>query len=120
MTQNAQDIDFELLFRAQKNETLLLIDGGMCHYHCRKDGQCTIRVLISTKSGAGSSMLKTVIERAEQKGMSFLLAVCPADLASNKWYKNKGFVLDHTKNSKTGRLLNVWTLSLSKKGFNLN
>lgn len=120
MTQDERDIDFELLFQAKKNESLLLIDGGICHYHFRRDGQCTIRVLISTKPGSGSKLFATVLRRAKEKNMSSIVAACPADLESNNWYRKKGFNLFSTKTSKTGRALNVWLFPLATNiGFNL-
>ena len=34
---------FERLMEARDCKELILIDGGMCHYHIRRDGQLTIK-----------------------------------------------------------------------------
>lgn len=72
---------------AREHEELLLIDGGMCHYHIRKDGQLTIREIISTKRGSGKKMLSEL----KKNGASIILAKCPVNLESNEWYKKKWF-----------------------------
>ena len=37
---------FETLNESNERGELLLVDGGMCHYHLRRDGQLTIREII--------------------------------------------------------------------------
>ena len=58
----ARDITmcFEQLHESSNRNELILIDGGMCHWHLRRDGQLTIREIISTRPGAGSTMLDTL------------------------------------------------------------
>jgi hypothetical protein len=80
---------FESLNDALRNEELILIDGGFCHYHLRRDGQLTIREIISTKSGSGKKMLDIL----KTKGGQFIFAKCPVDLDSNGWYFHMGFNL---------------------------
>lgn len=94
---------FEALYEAVQRNELLLMDGGMCHYHRRRDGTITIREIISTRAGAGSEMLA----RLHALGLP-LIAKCPADLAANDWYARRGFVLVCTETTKTGRAINVW------------
>ena len=48
---------FETLHESAKRGELILVDGGFCHWHLRRDGQLTIREIISTRRGAGSEML---------------------------------------------------------------
>lgn len=93
---------------AQRNE-LLLVDGGMCHWHLRRDGQLTIREIISQKQGAGSAMLETL---KRTPNAICIVAKCPIDLASNEWYSRRGFTLSHTEQAKSGRIINVWRLEL--------
>jgi hypothetical protein len=100
---------FETLYESAQRGELLLIDGGMCHWHLRRDGQLTIREIIATRRGAGSEML-TVLRRVP--GARCLFAKCPVDLPSNFWYAWRGFVLVRVETTKTGRLLNCWELTL--------
>lgn len=100
---------FENLYESSKRGELTLIDGGMCHWHLRRDGQLTIREIIATRSGAGSEMLDQLRKVA---GVERIVAKCPQDLASNNWYAAKGFVLDRTEQAKSGRGINVWKLAL--------
>ena len=37
---------YQALSEAADKGELLLINGGMCRFHIRKDGQCTIREII--------------------------------------------------------------------------
>lgn len=100
---------FEQLYDAQKKQELILLDGGMCRFHLRKDGQLTIHEIISTRPGCGSEML----ERLKQvPGVVSILAKCPADLSSNQWYTRRGFILETTEQTKSGRTLNLWRLTL--------
>jgi hypothetical protein len=101
---------FEALYEAAQAGELLLIEGGICHWHHRRDGQVTIREIISTRPGAGSAML-TYLNAIE--GATSLLARCPASLESNAWYERRGFVLEATETTKSGRTINVWRLILN-------
>jgi hypothetical protein len=87
------------------------MDGGMCHWHLRRDGQLTIREIITTRKGAGvgAAMLDTL---KRTPGATSILAKCPADLRSNAWYAAQGFALESTEAAKSGRVINVWKLAL--------
>ena len=100
---------FETLNEARQRGELLLIDGGFCHYHMRRDCQLTILEIISTRPGAGSQMLEIL---KQVPGAVCLFAKCPANLPSNDWYERKGFSLVGTETTKTGRKLNLWKLQL--------
>ena len=100
---------FEALYDAMQHGELILVDGGLCHWHLRRDGQVTIREIISTRNGAGTEMLSRL---KQTHGAKSLLARCPADLESNHWYARRGFTLEATEQTKTGRLINVWRMSL--------
>lgn len=100
---------FEQLHDSQQRGELLLIDGGMCHWHLRRDGQLTIREILSIKAGAGSAMLDAL---KQVDGAHRIVAKCPADLAANQWYARRGFTRTATEQSKTGRGINVWTYYL--------
>jgi hypothetical protein len=100
---------FEQLHESSKRGELLLVDGGMCHYHLRRDGQLTIREIISLAPGAGGAMLDKL---KQTPGAQFILAKCPVDLDSNTWYQRRGFVLSRVEQAKSGRKINVWHLEL--------
>lgn len=100
---------FETLYESAQRGELMLIDGGLCHWHLRRDGQLTIREIISTRPGAGSEML----ERLKGiDGAVCVLAKCPADLPSNKWYAKKGFVEAGVEYTKSNRRVISWKLLL--------
>lgn len=99
---------FETLHDSAKRGELLLIDGGFCHWHLRRDGQLTIREIISTRPGAGGEMLEIL----KRKPAAFIMAKCPHDLPSNAWYKNRGFELAGTETTPSGRMLNLWKFQL--------
>ena len=97
---------FDVLYESAQRGELLLIDGGFCHWHLRRDGQLTIREIISTRPGAGVEMLETL----KTKGALSIFAKCPAHLPSNAWYKNRGFVCEGKEITKGGVALNLWRL----------
>lgn len=101
---------FENLYESARRNELLLIDGGMCHWHLRRDGQLTIREIIATRPGAGTEMLDFL---TGVSGASCIVAKCPADLESNRWYEHKGFYLVRVETSRSGREINVWKSSLA-------
>jgi hypothetical protein len=100
---------FETLHESAQRGELLLIDGGFCHWHLRRDGQLTIREIIATRKGAGGEMLKML---QAIPGAVCILVRCPADLAANKWYARRGFEHIATQQSKKGRRILVWRLTL--------
>lgn len=98
---------FQTLYESAQRGELLLVDGGLCHWHLRRDGQLTIREIISTRRGAGYEMLTRL--RSTPGAMS-LFAKCPADLPANAWYERRGFVCEGTETTRTGRELRLWRL----------
>ncbi len=100
---------FETLYESAQRGELLLVDGGMCHWHLRRDGQLTIREIISTKLGAGSTMLAML---RQTPGALSLFAKCPADLPANDWYARRNFVDEGVEITPSGRTLRLWRLHL--------
>lgn len=100
---------FETLYESSQRGELLLISGGFCHWHLRRDGQLTIREIISIRKGAGSEMLAIL---KQIPGALSLYAKCPADLPANEWYHRRGFVLEGQETTRNGRELNLWRLPL--------
>lgn len=100
---------FEQLYGSALRNELLLINGGMTRFHLRKDGVLVIYEIISTRPGAGSEMLSRL---KQVPGVISLFAKCPVELASNTWYAHRGFTLEGQETTRTGRLLNLWRLTL--------
>jgi len=104
---------FKPLYEAARRGELLLIDGGMCHWHLRRDGQVTIREIIvlpeCQRKGIGQEMLDAL---RRIPGASSVFAKCPADLPANGFYQATGFVWEGTEMTRTGRKLNLWRLTL--------
>ena len=100
---------FETLYEAAQRGELLLVEGGFCHFHLRRDGQLTIREMISTRPGAGSQMLDAL---KRTPGATSLLAKCPEDLESNPWYARRGFCCEGQETTPSGRRLNLWRYRL--------
>lgn len=96
---------FESLHGSAKAGELLLVDGGYCRWHMRRDGVITIYEIISTRPGAGWEMLLRLIEKRAP-----IQAKCPADLPANHWYRRRGFQLVDTETTQSGRRLNLWML----------
>lgn len=103
---------FEALWEGARRGELLLLDGGLCHWHLRRDGQLTIREIISTRPGAGKEMLARL--RAV-RGACCLYAVCPDDLSANDWYRRRGFCREPARASRRGRTLHGWRLVLDRE-----
>jgi hypothetical protein len=99
---------FETLYESSKRGELLLIDGGFCHWHLRRDGQLTIREIISTRPGAGVEMFEIL----KTKPALSLFAKCPVDLPSNSWYANREFICEGQETTPSGRRLNLWRYRL--------
>jgi hypothetical protein len=100
---------FETLFESAQRGELLLINGGLCHWHLRRDKQLTIREIISTSPGAGSKMLECL---KSTPGANNIFAKCPADLKANNWYQRRGFTFEGIETTRSGRELKLWRLPL--------
>jgi GNAT superfamily N-acetyltransferase len=101
---------FELLWEAAQRDELLLVDGGMCNFHLRKDGQLTIREIIVLPHRRGEGIGRAILEQLRQiRGATSIFAKCPADLDSNGWYKHMGFELEAVESDRP-RPLNHWRL----------
>ncbi|EIM65474.1 hypothetical protein DespoDRAFT_03739 [Desulfobacter postgatei 2ac9] len=116
----------ERLIKARDNGELILIDGGMCVFHLRRDRQLTITEIVSTRKGAGSEMLDKL---KKVEGAHSIFAKCPAGWKSNKFYEKQGFELEKTEEQpakknqnqgffsqeEVGKKINCWRLTLVKK-----
>ena len=104
---------FETLSESAERGELILVDGGLCHWHLRRDGQLTIREILVLPErrgqGIGAAILDTLKAVA---GATSIFAKCPADLPANGWYAAMGFELEGTETTRTGRKLKLWRLRL--------
>lgn len=95
---------FESLMESAKAGELLLIDGGYCRWHLRRDGTITIYEIISTRPGAGWEMLSKLIDYSKP-----ITARCPERMMhANAWWRRRGFKLIATETTRGGTALNVW------------
>ena len=105
---------FNALHEAAQRGELILIAGGMCRYHLRRDGVLTIREIIVLPYlqgiGFGRAMLdilKTV------SGVRVIRAKCPETLVeANGWYRAMGFEVVCIDQTRAGARLIVWELAL--------
>lgn len=102
---------FTALYESAERGELILVDGGICNWHLRRDGQITIREIISIQKGAGSKMLGIL----KEKNASSIFAKCPIGLPANEWYKKQGFVCEGEEVTPSGSVLKLWRLK-NKKG----
>ena len=104
---------FETLSKAARQGELILVDGGFCHWHLRRDRQITIREIIVLPEcrgqGIGTAMLETlkVVPNATS-----IFAKCPYDLPANDWYHRQGFTDEGVETTRTGRRLRLWRFQL--------
>ena len=103
---------FEALYEADELGELILVDGGLCRWHLRKDGQLTIREILVLESkrqqGIGKRMLE-MLKRMESATSIF--AKCPSHLFSNRWYESCGFTFEGQEMTSKGDRVNLWRLS---------
>ncbi len=101
---------FEALNDAATRGDLLLVEGGLCHYHLIRRGpmagQVTIREILVLPDRRGQGIGSAMLAQLEQvPGATSLYAVCPADLPAVDWYRRRGFTESHRRESRTGRPL---------------
>lgn len=105
-----KDMIFEILNKSAIKGELILIDGGLCHWHLRRDGQITIKEIIvlpeQQRQGIGTIMLAIL----KTKGADSIFAKCPAELSANGWYEKREFILEGQQKTKSGVVLNLWRL----------
>jgi len=102
---------FEPLMESAERGELFLVDGGLCHWHLRRDGQITIREIIVLPEWRRQGVAAAMLNQLEQTpGATSIFAKCPADLAANAWYERQGFVCEGTETTRSGRELRLWRL----------
>jgi len=104
---------FEILNKSAQDGNLILVEGGLCHWYLRRDGQITIREIIvlpeRQRQGIGTSMLEQL---KSILGAKSIFAKCPAELPANGWYQCNRFVCEGEETTKSGRKLKLWRFQL--------
>lgn len=104
---------FETLMESAERGELILVDGGLCHWHLRRDGQLTIREIIVLPDRRGLGVGAAILARLRTTpGATSIFAKCPAELPANGWYSHMGFECEGTETTPAGRELNLWRLQL--------
>lgn len=105
---------FNVLYQSSQEGKLILISGGLCRWGFRRDEKIiVIYEIISQRPGAGTEMLNML---KQVGGARFIKAKCPQDLEANNWYKKKGFKLEGTEKTRTGKTVNVWVMEIEQEG----
>jgi GNAT superfamily N-acetyltransferase len=83
---------FTALAEAADHEELLLVTGGLCRFHPRRDGIVTIRELLvlpaMRREGIGRALVEEVQRRHPE---AILRAVCPINYPANGFWHHIGF-----------------------------
>jgi GNAT superfamily N-acetyltransferase len=109
---------FETLNESAERGELILVNGGLCHWHLRRDGQLTIREIIVLPSCRGQGIGAAMLTRLRAvEGATSIFAKCPADLPANGWYERMGFRLEAVEDDRK-RPLNCWRLWLVEQLWN--
>lgn len=104
---------FEMLEASAEAGELLLVQGGLCRYHLRQDGQLTIYEILVLPKLRGKGIGKMFLEELRQvPDVTSIFAKCPSDLYANGWYQRMGFQHDGIETSSTGREIQRWRLPL--------
>lgn len=104
---------FEILVVSADRGELILAEGGLCHWHLRRDGQVTIREILVLPERRGRGVGTEMIERLKHvPGATSLFAKCPGGLPANDWYRRRGFTHEGAELTRTGRKVELWRLSL--------
>jgi len=100
---------FETLSESAGRGELILVDGGMCHWHLRRDGQVTIREILVLPERRGEGIGTSMLRQLESlPGARSIFAKCPSDLSANTWYAHRGFVCEGHEQTRSGRRLTLW------------
>lgn len=104
---------FNALHDAAQRDELILIGGGMCHYHLRRDGVLTIREILVLPVLQGQGLGRAMLEILKTvDGARVIRAKCPEELPANGWYRAMGFEVAYVDQTRAGGRLFVWELSL--------
>lgn len=100
---------FAALSEAADRDELLLVEGGMCRWHRRKDGVVVIREIVVLPAyrcrKLGRWIVRTVAYRSQATVME---AACPDALPANAFWLAIGFLKVGEKTTKAGGKVNLY------------
>ena len=97
---------FAALNEAAEKGELILIFGGLCRFHKRRDGVVVVREILIVPKFRRTGLGRILIEEVRRRNPgSPLLAKCPARYESNGFWKAVGFELVETNKG-----INTWRL----------
>lgn len=100
---------FEVLWESAKRGELLLLEGSLCRWHLRGDGQITIYEIIVLPEYQRHKIGTQIIAYLKQiPDATSIFAKCPVDLPANYWYQYLEFIDEGIETTKTGRRLRLW------------
>jgi GNAT superfamily N-acetyltransferase len=83
---------FAALTEAADRGELLLVQGGLCRWHRRRDGVVTIREILVLPSHRGQGIGRSLVDLVRQRNPGSLVrAVCPVKLSANGFWRHLGF-----------------------------
>lgn len=104
---------FNALNDAAERGELILVDGGLCHYHLRRDGILTIREILVLPERQGQGIGRAILNQLRTvPNARVIRAKCPAALEANGWYRAMGFEIAYVDQTRAGDRLFVWELAL--------
>lgn len=102
-------MDFTILYESMLQGNLILLDGALCRYKFKKNGQITIYSLLSYKKGQG----RFIINQLMLKNPKSIFAKCPEEYESNGFYQHLGFTKE-LQEVRKGKIINHWRLKINK------
>lgn len=99
---------FSALSEAADRGELLLVDGGLCRWHLRRDGVLVIREVIVLPGQRRQGIGSRLVHRACKTHHGLVIAKCPVAYEANDFWRAMGFVLHGTVKG-----INEWRLNLS-------
>jgi GNAT superfamily N-acetyltransferase len=100
---------FEALAEAADAGELLLAEGGLCHFHRRKDGAVTIREIIILPNYRRRGLGRHLVDKVKREAHAgVVVAKCPADLPANAFWDAVGFRRAGEGRTRTGRGFTTW------------
>jgi GNAT superfamily N-acetyltransferase len=98
---------FVALDEAAAKGELLLVEGGMCRFHYRRDGVVVVREILVLPEFRGRGIGRELLCRVRQRRPGCdLLAKCPTSYVSNGFWAKMGFTLETTEKD-----VNTWRLA---------